>query len=157
MSGIRQQCVLAHVCVSVCPSSFAHPNTSRLITKRESVSGSRGSNSSFHQRRTKEGVFPSSLHLLFLLLVFLSLSFSLSFPPSPLPCSVGRVPQPYSHFPGPWRDTLAHTRAHTSPLLPPSHCAKEGNEKDEGPTLSLSIYLREMTDRSVTWSERRIT
>lgn len=148
MSGIRQQCACMrvctymHACVCVCvppARSLAHPNTSRLITKRESESGSRGSNSSFHQRRTKDGVFPLSSsspppprHFSLSFLFFFSTSsFLLLLPPHPqLLSSVGRVPQPYSHFPGPWRDSFSHSHTHTSPPPPSPHCAACG--KSEG-------------------------
>lgn len=103
------------VCVYVPPCLLAHPNTSRLITERESEGvGVEDPIPPFINERTKDGeFFPSPLHLLLLLLLLL--------PPSAPEISVGRLPQPYSHFPGPWRDT----RTHTLPVTPSSHCGEK--------------------------------
>lgn len=147
--------MIASACVCVRVSRLlAHPNTSRLITKRESESGSRGSNSSFHQRRTKDGVFP----------------LSSSSPPPPLFISLSfllllLLPQPLSHaqladfhghihtclVPGETK-SLTHTHhlcrhRHTAP-----HAEKRGKEGEEDRELTLSLFahLWEMTDRSVT-------
>lgn len=142
------------MCVRACASScsLAHPNTSRLITERESESGSRGSNSSFHQQRTKDGVFPLSssspppppLH--FSLSLFFFFFSSSSSPPPALQLS---WQSSTAIFTLPWF-LARHTHTHTS--APPPHCAvcgkaSEGRERDRQDTNFVSLHLPVRSDR----------
>lgn len=115
-------CVRACVCVHC---SLSHPNTSRLITRRESQSGSRRIQFLLSSAKNKGRSFPPfPLHLL--LLISLSLFFfSSSSILSPHPSSPAHLLAAFhGHIHSSLVSGCAHT--HTPSASQPPYCGKRG-------------------------------